>query len=79
MNKKIIIGALMILLLSFVTIMAFAQSNQNIRWEYRALAAAPANTLIQRMNGLGAEGWELTEHLPQFGSDGTLIFRRRLP
>ena len=77
MNKKIIIGALVVCLLAFVAVFAFSQSSANVRWEYTAFDVSRPNGLnarIEMMNRLGREGWELVTN----GYDDMLIFKRRL-
>ena len=76
MNKKIIIGVLVVCLLAFVAVMAFSQNSPSVRWEYTTLMLRPDDSrFIQEMNRLGQEGWELVS-TPHFGSQ---IFKRRLP
>ena len=79
MNKKLIIGALVVCLLAFVAVMAFSQSSANVRWEYMAIdiSGVPDN-VTQRANALGREGWELVS-AHETGNHYGLIFKRRLP
>jgi TRAP-type mannitol/chloroaromatic compound transport system substrate-binding protein len=69
MNKKLIIGALVVCLLAFVAVMAFSQSSTNVRWEYSS--SWPS---VSDMNDKGQQGWELVAV-----SNNQAIFKRRLP
>jgi len=80
MNKKIIVGVLVVCLLVFVAVMAFAQNSSNNRWEYRVLTldgqidhSEYRNEFIQKANALGQEGWELIE-----SNCWSFIFKRRI-
>ena len=73
MNRKIIIGALVVCLLTVVAVFAFSQSSQNVRWEY-TLGSTSTSGLYTPWNELGAQGWEA------FAAQGNVIyFKRRLP
>jgi hypothetical protein len=82
MNKKLIFSVMLVCLLAFVAVMAFAQNSPNTRWEYRVLSvysvkgADDYEDLVPAMNNLGKEGWECIGA----PGDGTeFIFKRRLP
>ena len=82
MNKKLIIGALVVCLLAFVAVMAFSQTSSNVRWEYNTLRirTTDASVLTENANRLGIEGWELVTSTFDFDADRyTLFFKRRLP
>jgi len=75
MNKKIIIGILVICLLAFVAVIAFAQTSSNVRWEYRW---SSGNTNV--LNELGAQGWKVVAidtNLFQSNSNFALLKRRQ--
>ena len=77
MKKKIIISVLVFCLLAFVAVMAFSQSNSNVRWEYNNVNMWDnfnSNWNVQRANELGQEGWELVAI-----QSHNWIFKRRLP
>ena len=77
MNKKLIIGALVVCLLAFVAVMAFSQSSANVRWEYTILSiqGQSVNQAQGASNNLGAQGWELVGT----GAQGLwFIFKRPL-
>ena len=71
MNKKIILGLMLVCLLAFGAIMACSQSSTNVRWEYTTYND---DDLIQGANNLGQEGWELVNVVNR-----TAFFKRRLP
>ena len=75
MNKKIIIGALVVCLLAFVAVFTFAQNipRNAERWEYMETTILN----ITEYNRLGAEGWEWVSGHPR--SNSIIIFKRRLP
>jgi hypothetical protein len=74
MNKKLIFVIMLVCLLTFVAVMAFSQTSQNVRWEYTGDIVGGLTSRVQRANQLGAEGWELVT------VNGTeMIFKRRLP
>jgi len=58
------------------------QGNQSVRWEYTTVRGANVNTITEKANELGMDGWELvstsgdnTRNYDTF----TLFFKRRLP
>jgi len=74
MNKKLIIGVLIVCLMAFVAIMAFSQSNTIVRWEYIWIT-----TNIQRANELGQEGWEMVGlGLNNNTGDAMMVLKRRV-
>jgi len=76
MNKKIIFLVLLVCLLAFVAVLAFAQNSTNVRWEYISVTVTDAD----QANWLGKEGWELTAATEKYGTIyQTLFFKRRLP
>jgi hypothetical protein len=80
MNKKLLLGALVVCLLAFVAVFTFSQSSTNIRWEYTASLDGSG----EEMNRLGREGLELVTilELKPGGINVTgynLIYKRRLP
>jgi hypothetical protein len=81
MNKKIIFSIMLVLLLAFVTVWAFAQNSPSIHWEYMLVNRRQMSQ--QQANKLGAEGWELVTYGMVGGGDtpawDTFIFKRRLP
>ena len=84
MNKKIIIGALVICLLAFVAVFAFSQSSTNIRWEYTTFQSNDGygnmtKEDLERANQLGREGWELVTASMNHNKQIIYIFKRRLP
>jgi hypothetical protein len=82
MNKKIILGVMLICLLAFVAVMAFSQSSPYVRWEYTILYSETLTReqFIASANALGWQGWELVTSA-NIARDigGTLVFKRRLP
>ena len=76
MNKKIIIGVLVVCLLAFVAVFAFSQSSANVRWEYTMLNTRDLsdNEVISQANRLGQEGWELV--LAGVNGNYRMIFKR---
>ena len=77
MNKKLIFSVMLVLLLVFVAIMAFAQNSPNVRWEYMTIRAdieSNSAAFNQRANQLGQEGWELV-----LNEGYGVVFKRRLP
>jgi len=78
MNKKLIFSILLVVcLLAVVSVVVFAQSSPNVRWEYTGFQGhidKPED--LQKANQLGAEGWEL---IARDTSYGILMFKRRLP
>ena len=82
MNKKIIFSVMLICLLAFVAVMAFSQSNQNVRWEYHFVTVntVSAYEVIAQANALGEQGWELVSGSIKGGSNEKFLsFKRRLP
>jgi hypothetical protein len=79
MNKKLIFTVMLVCVLGFVAVLAFAQNNQNVRWEYFILnTRRSSQELASRANELGQQGWELVTN----NNDGDywyLMFKRRLP
>jgi hypothetical protein len=69
MNKKIIVGVLVVCLLAFVVVFAFAQTGTGIRWEYIYTGD------YYELNDLGKQGWELVLQ----DADGDYVLKRRLP
>ena len=77
MNKKLIFSVLLVCLLAFVAVMAFAQSSPSVRWEYTSFSGSLSDAgTIKKANELGAEGWEL---ITRDAGGGHLIFKRRVP
>ena len=82
MSKKLIFSIMLVCLLAFVTVWAFAQNSPNVRWEYtsvkrttdRSSTQADVNATIENINRLGQEGWELV-----LETNGYLYLKRRLP
>ena len=79
MNKKLIFLVMLVCLLAFVAVWAFAQNSPSVRWEYRVVTnqQLPFNnieTYTQRINALGADGWEFIGY-----ENGVNVFKRRLP
>ena len=73
MNKKLFFSVLLaVCLLTVVTVVVFAQSSTNVRWEYSSIRSAN----VERANELGRNGWELVA--VNSGYD-EWIFKRRLP
>ena len=81
MNKKLIFSVLLVVcLLAVVSVAAFAQSSPSVRWEYTYFVQNTDqmnDAQIQRLNQLGAEGWELVAYGGYNGK--SLILKRRLP
>ena len=76
MNKKLIFSVLLVIcLLAVVTVVAFAQTSPNARWEYMVVQNSQTATLADKANELGAQGWELIIR----DNSANLIFKRRLP
>ena len=74
MSKKLIFLVMLVLLLAFVAVWAFAQNSPSIRWEYTSFNGPFEDRSIQRANELGKQGWELITNGGSFW-----IFKRRLP
>jgi len=79
MKKKIIVGVLVIGLLLCVTVMTFAQSKSNVRWEYTYVRGSNLDQIIIDSDKLGAEGWELVTSNIGGSGNHTLFFKRILP
>ena len=75
MNKKLIFLVMLVCLLAFVAVWAFAQNDPGVRWEYTSLDYS--SNVMERANKLGTEGWELVQITGS--SYGKWIFKRRLP
>jgi len=71
MNKKIILMVLVVWLLVFVAVVAFAQNNQGVRWEYTSVNG----TNLDKFNELGQQGWEIAT----VNGSSIYVFKRRLP
>lgn len=79
MNKRLIFAGVVVLLLAFLAVFAFAQTSPNVRWEYTYLSASSTiDGMVLHFNELGREGWELVEIDSQNRSIGGW-FKRRLP
>jgi len=75
MNKKLILSVLLVIfLLTVVSVVVFAQSSPNVRWEYKAVRWQGEN-----YNELGLEGWELVSTNLNSNGYTTMFFKRRLP
>jgi len=83
MNKRIIFLVMLVCLLAFVAVLAFAQNNPNVRWEYTSIViydngrAANTQAILEGANRLGEKGWELVTTFE--GNSRGLIFKRRVP
>jgi hypothetical protein len=80
MNRKIIIGALVVCLLALVTVFAFSQqSNTNVRWEYTSIDTynMSIENFTTRANDLGRQGWELVGR--DFPQDSDIVIFKRRP
>jgi hypothetical protein len=83
MNKKLIFSLLLVVcLLAVVSVVVFAQSSPNVRWEYSSFN----NSLIDRpaideLNRLGKEGWELVtvSVVAQGRLAGSLVYYLKRP
>ena len=83
MNKRTVIGVLVICLIAFVAVIAFAQGSPNIRWEYTVIDSAtlsPAG-IQEQSNRLGQEGWQYisSTRCCHRGAPAIMVFKRRLP
>jgi hypothetical protein len=76
MSKKLIFSGLLICLLVFVAVFAFAQNSPNVRWEYKVMATSDAS--VQAFNSLGVDGWEIVT-FGVVGKFNNFVFKRRLP
>jgi hypothetical protein len=84
MNRKLIFSVLLVVcLLAVVTVVAFAQTGPNVRWEYTFVnigRGVSLNQLNQRASELGTQGWEAVGMVDGYdGSFSTVMFKRRLP
>jgi len=83
MKKRIIFLVMLVCLLAFAAVLAFAQNNPNVRWEYSSIIIYEGNRsasnkdIIEQANRLGEKGWELVTTFE--GSSRGLLFKRRLP
>jgi hypothetical protein len=80
MKKKLGFAVMLVGLLVFVTIFAFAQNSPNVRWEYTGFYGNYKDQYsesIQKANQLGQQGWELV--MESAVSDRFWVFKRRLP
>jgi hypothetical protein len=48
-----------------------------VLWDYRTLTVAPADTMADRLNPLGAIGWEAVNVLSQNAEGTTLLLKRQ--
>jgi hypothetical protein len=80
MNKKLIFAVMLVGLLAFVTVWAFAQNSPNVRWEYQFITVTSESEAKSQSDVLGREGWELVSGSIKGGmNDKFLSFKRRLP
>ena len=84
MNKKLISFVMLVCLLAFVAVWAFAQNSPNVRWEYRTVRIHVVNTADPAViiNPLGLEGWQLVSVSAgdaNSSSNHYFHFKRRLP
>jgi hypothetical protein len=83
MNKKLIFSVLLVIcLLAVVSVVAFAQSSPNVRWEYRSFNGSRINQpAIDELNDLGKEGWELiaVSVVAQGNLSGSLVYYLKRP
>ena len=78
MNKKIIFPVILVCLLVSAAVLAYSQSNANVRWEYTSVFGYISSPVtLRRANELGQQGWELVCN--QGDSGDLLVFKRRLP
>jgi uncharacterized membrane protein len=75
MNKKLIFSVLLVVcLLVVVAVVSFAQTSQNVRWEFAY------ETSLNAANRMGQEGWELVNGYKYTGNGTEYYYlKRRLP
>jgi hypothetical protein len=78
MNKKrLILLVMLVLLLTFVAVMAFSQSSSNVRWEFKFVGYREAT--VENFSSLYSQGWEIVGSGRNTSNDESWLLKRRLP
>ncbi|MDR1466486.1 MAG: hypothetical protein LBI40_02570 [Treponema sp.] len=83
MKKKLIFSIMLVCVLVFVAVVAYAQNSPNVRWEYTTFDSADLNQagIKTECNRLGLEGWEFVSATRDSNrsAPSIMVFKRRLP